>query len=68
MTSITADYLTDDETAAELRVTKRTLARWRAESRGPAWTKVGRSVMYRRAAIARWLGNREQIPMRDQAA
>lgn len=68
MANITENYLTDSQTAGELRVTTRTLARWRAERCGPAWLRVGRRVMYRRESIERWLLNREQIPVRDQAA
>ena len=68
MAILSEDYLTDSETAAELRLTTRTLARWRAERRGPAWLRVGRRVMYRRASIERWLLNREQVPVRDAAA
>ncbi|MBK1655366.1 helix-turn-helix transcriptional regulator [Allochromatium vinosum] len=68
MASITENYLTDGETAAELRVTTRTLARWRAERCGPAWLRVGRRVLYRRESIERWLMNREQVPVREQAA
>ncbi len=57
--AVLAEYLTDRELAAELNVSVRTLARWRRLRVGPALTKVGRKVAYRRAAINAWLAANE---------
>lgn len=66
MTSLLSDYLDEDQMAHELGVTKRTLAMWRNKRRGPAWTKLGRKVVYRRGAVAEWITSQEQKPVRQK--
>lgn len=39
-------YLTPEETAQRLRLTVGTLANWRVRGQGPAFTKMGRKVLY----------------------
>ena len=39
--------LTQDEVAKLYNIPKSTLADWRRESKGPAWTKPGKQVLYR---------------------
>jgi excisionase family DNA binding protein len=56
-----ADFLTQDEAAAELKVCRRTLDRWRQLGEGPPVTKVGRRILYRRTSLQRWLAAQEQI-------
>jgi excisionase family DNA binding protein len=58
--NLLADFLTQEEAAAQLKVSKRTLDRWRALSEGPPITKVGRRAFYRRASVQRWLAAQEQ--------
>lgn len=53
------EYLTLDALAEELGVTTRTVLRWHAERRGPPRVKVGRKLMYRRAAVETWLRDKE---------
>jgi excisionase family DNA binding protein len=47
--------LTETEVAAILSVTVSALRRWRFESRGPKFTKVGKLVRYRREDVESWL-------------
>jgi hypothetical protein len=54
------DFLTQHETAAQLKVCERTLYRWRRLSEGPPVTKIGRRVLYRLASLEAWLRAREQ--------
>ena len=61
------NYLSVEEAAAELGVTPRTLHRWHAERIGPPRTKVGRSPLYRKAALLDWVARREQAPLREHA-
>jgi hypothetical protein len=61
------EYATHGETAQELNVSLRTLARWRAERIGPPYTKVGARVYYRRAAVAEWVRKHETAPVREAA-
>jgi hypothetical protein len=42
--SLLADFLEQDEAAAELKVCERTLDRWRRLGEGPPITKLGRRV------------------------
>jgi excisionase family DNA binding protein len=49
------DLLTAHETAKALRVTRRTLSRFRLEHRGPAFMKVGRLVRYARRDVEEYL-------------
>jgi predicted site-specific integrase-resolvase len=57
--NILADFLTQDEAAAELKVRRRTLDRWRQLGDGPPITKLGRRVLYRRKSLEAWLRARE---------
>ena len=57
--NLLADFLEDDETAAELHVCTRTLDRWRQIGEGPPVTKLGRRILYRRSSLQAWLRGRE---------
>lgn len=54
------EYLTTAEAAAVLGLSERHLKALRAEGRGPAFLRVGRSVRYPRASLA--LENAVQLP------
>ncbi len=47
--------LTEAELADELRVSRRTLQRWRTEGRGPRWIRVGKGPRYRWGDVQAWL-------------
>lgn len=54
-----------DALAAELHVSEKTLAKWRSESRGPAFVKVGGKPHYNRVDVERWIaggGERRRKP------
>lgn len=55
--------MTQTEVAAALRVTPRTLQTWRASGTGPPWRRVGRVILYSRAAVHLWLENRPPAPV-----
>jgi hypothetical protein len=54
-----AEFLTQGEAAAELKICTRTLDRWRRLGEGPPITKLGRRVLYRRPSLAAFLRARE---------
>jgi hypothetical protein len=58
------DYLDDSGLAEELRVSIRTVWRWRAERKGPPCTRLGKKVLYRRSTVKQWLEAREQAQPR----
>jgi Helix-turn-helix domain len=58
--TLLADFLTRGEAAAELRVCERTLDRWHALGIGPPRTRIGRTVLYRRASLQNWIVAQER--------
>jgi hypothetical protein len=54
------DFLTQEEAAAELKVCKRTLDRWRRLGEGPPITRLGRRILFRRSSSQAWLRARER--------
>jgi hypothetical protein len=54
-----ADFLEQGEAAAELKVCRRTLDRWRRLGEGPPITKLGRRNLYSRSSLFAWLRARE---------
>jgi hypothetical protein len=60
MPKLLDDYLSEEETAAQLDVTARTLRNWRRGRTGPPVTLFGRKVMYFKPSIVAWLRSRER--------
>lgn len=58
--TLLSDYFSPKEAATELKVTDRTLDRWRRLGEGPPITRLGRRVLYRRSSLRAWLCGREQ--------
>jgi hypothetical protein len=54
------DILNEDETVhlTKLR-TRRQLRELRYRADGPPWIQIGKSVVYRRSAVIKWLVSRE---------
>lgn len=57
---VLSEWMTRAELAAELDLTAETLCRWDARRVGPAPTRVGRKVFYRRDTVRAWLLAQEQ--------
>ena len=66
--NLLADFLTQNEAAAELKVCRRTLDRWRKLDEGPPITKLGRRILYRRSSVQSWLTQREHRGNGDDGA
>ena len=64
---IVAGYSSEAETAEQLNVAIRTLRSWRKRGVGPAWTKVGRQIIYGDQSRMTWLKNQEVHPVRQQS-
>ncbi len=47
--------LSEGQVAAKLRVSKRTLQRWRKENKGPPWVKIGRTIYYDEDKFNAWI-------------
>ncbi len=60
MSSDPGELLTTEQAAKLLQLAPRTLRRWRSESKGPPYVRLGaRRVRYRRAALEAWLRQHE---------
>ncbi|EXG80270.1 helix-turn-helix domain-containing protein [Cryptosporangium arvum] len=49
------EWLTVDELAAELKVPKATIYKWRANREGPRAAQIGRHLRFRRGDVDAWL-------------
>jgi hypothetical protein len=59
------DYLSEQETADELRKNRRTIQRWRKERIGPPVTYDGKTPIYHFQSLREWLKSRETRPPRS---
>jgi hypothetical protein len=66
--NLLADFLTQEEAAAELKVCERTLDRWRRLDEGPPITRLGRRILYRRSSLQAWLRTQERHGHSDNGA
>ncbi|XOQ63882.1 MAG: helix-turn-helix domain-containing protein [Bifidobacterium crudilactis] len=56
------DLLKPVEVAAILRISDRTLAKWRHRNKGPVYIRLGYNrVVYRRSEIDRWIHGRDEL-------
>jgi predicted DNA-binding transcriptional regulator AlpA len=61
-------FLTQAEAADLLRLSTRTLERYRVEGLGPKFAKLGRRVVYRRSEIDAWANARTFASTSEVAA
>lgn len=54
------ELLTTEEAAKYLRLSPRTLERYRVTGEGPRFLKVGRLVFYRQSDLDEWLKNKSR--------
>jgi hypothetical protein len=47
-------YLTPQDLATRLRLSVRTIERWRADRYGPAWIIIGSSIRYGMSDVLAW--------------
>ena len=66
--AVTADLLTFQETARELRVHPATLRRWVALDEAPPFVQLGRKKLCRVASLRAWLLSRERPAARQAIA
>lgn len=57
-TAKSSPFLIQPEAAAFLRVSERTLERWRVEGGGPPFRRFGRRVVYARDDLEEWADSR----------
>jgi excisionase family DNA binding protein len=59
------EWMTRSELAADLDLSIDTLARWETRRNGPPCIRIGRKVLYRRAAVQEWLRQQEHLHARS---
>jgi excisionase family DNA binding protein len=57
---VVAEVFNPAQASEYLQIPEETLRRWRSLGVGPRYAKAGRHVRYRRAALDRWLEERER--------
>jgi hypothetical protein len=58
--SISDEFIPEPNLTRDLSRDTRTLQRWRAQRVGPPYIRMGRQILYRRAAVREWLIALEQ--------
>jgi excisionase family DNA binding protein len=48
-------YLTPDEVAERMRITRGTLANWRSRGKGPKFIRFGQRILYSEQQISRFI-------------
>jgi len=61
-------YINNDQTAKTIRISPRTLEKWRVQGRGPAYLKLGARVVYARRDIEQWLEAQRRTSTSQAAA
>jgi hypothetical protein len=64
--SVLDDWLSEEETAAEVKKTVRTLRQWRKKGIGPPYSRFGQTIKYRRAALIEHFKAIEVRPVRNR--
>ena len=49
------ELLSPDELASQLKMSPRTLGKWRSNGRRPCYVRLGHAVRYRRQDVVEWL-------------
>ena len=58
------DFLSEEQFAAEIHKTVRTVQRWRAQRIGPPVTFIGKTPHYNKGSAQQWLRSRKRRPAR----
>jgi hypothetical protein len=62
------DWLTSDQLAEWLHTPGSTVRYWRATGTGPVGTKVGKRVLYARAAVVEWMAQLAKLEAEEAEA
>ncbi len=66
--ALIGDYLTAEQAANQLGITRRTFDAMCARREGPPRTRIGRRVYFRKEALADWLLQQENRQVRSRAS
>jgi hypothetical protein len=64
MSPLLENHLPEEEAAAGIGKTPRTLQSWRQQGIGPPYVKIGKTVYYERSALLGWLKAQQVVPVR----
>jgi hypothetical protein len=60
------DWMSEKETATEVRKTVRTLRDWRKRGEGPPYAHFGRTVRYHRPTLVEFFKSNQIMPVRTR--
>jgi hypothetical protein len=66
VSSVLAEWLTEDEVAAETGKKVRTLRSWRKQGTGPPYTMFGRTAKYHKDALQQHFLDQQVTPVRKR--
>jgi len=62
------EFITPEQLAQLLGKKLRTINWWREDKQGPPYTLVGKTVLYKKSSVMRWLTEREVTPRKSRKA
>ncbi len=65
LAALAGDFLSEDAFAQFVGKSLRTIRRWHSDRTGPARTKIGRKILYKKSAVVAWLSAHETHPPRS---
>jgi hypothetical protein len=65
--SLDDDWMSEEEAAAEVHKTVRTLRQWRKKRQGPPYAYFGRTVRYHRPTFLEFYRKNQIVPVRSRS-
>jgi hypothetical protein len=62
------EFLSPPELSNLITKTERTLEWWRETKQGPAFVRVGKTILYKKTSVLKWLSDQEVQPRRPRKA
>ena len=60
------EFLACSETSKLIAKTERTLEWWRETKQGPPYVRLGKTILYRKSELLRWLVDQEVMPRKSR--
>jgi hypothetical protein len=60
------EFLACSETSKLITKTERTLEWWRETRQGPPYVRLGKTILYRKSELLRWLVDQEVMPRKSR--
>jgi hypothetical protein len=67
-TLLDEEFLTPEGVARLIGKSTRTVNWWREDRQGPPYVRVGRTILYKKTSVLKWLSDREVTPRKSRKA